>query len=103
MRQPGHTHMERGRSPPERPDELGGTMSILDERWADQPEKRLARDAGEYPEGLQGRADVPEQIAKDAGMAPEIVDRPVIAHEYIATASSDADRREELPDQKPGL
>ena len=79
-------------------------MSTSDERWADQPEKRLARDAGEHPESLQGRADIPEQIvkdaggtdvpgihtdipeqvAKDAGVAPEIVDRPVDVPEQVA-------------------
>ena len=77
-------------------------MSTFDERWADQPEKRLARDAGEYPESLQGRADVPGQIAKDAGYddvpgihtdnpeqvakdaAPEMIDRPVDVPEQVA-------------------
>jgi len=82
-------------------------MSTFDERWADQPEKRLARDAGEYSESLQGRADVPEQIAKDAGdadvpgihtdipeqvakdagVAPEIIDRPVDVPEQVAKDS----------------
>ena len=79
-------------------------MSTFDERWADQPEKRLARDAGEHPESLQGRADapeqiakdsgradvtgintdIPEQVAKDAGVAPEIIDRPVDVPEQVA-------------------
>ena len=70
-------------------------MSTPDERRADQPEERLARDAGERPETLEDRddsaeqigkdagaddvpgvhTDAPEQIAKDAGDGPEIIDR----------------------------
>ena len=87
-------------------------MSTPYESWADQPEKRLARDAAEGPQSLQGRADVPEQIAKDAGhadvpgihtdipeqvardagVAPEIIDRPVDVPVQIAKDPGDADR-----------
>jgi hypothetical protein len=96
----------------ERTDDLGGRMSTPDDRWADRPEERLARDAGERPETLEDRADsaeqiekdagtddvpgihtdAPEQMAKDAGEVPEIIDRAVDVPEQIAKDAGDADR-----------
>ena len=88
-------------------------MNSPDERRAEQPEERIARDAGERPESLEDRddsaeqigkdagtldepgvhTDAPEQIARDAGDGPEIIDRPTNVPEQIAKDAADPDRR----------
>jgi hypothetical protein len=44
--------------------------------------------------------DVPEQVAKDAGVAPGIIDRPVDDPEHFAIDLGDADHGETLPHQR---
>ena len=88
-------------------------MSTPKGSWADRPEERLAHDAGSRPESVEERddgphqvekyagtraepdlqTDVPEQIAKDAGEAPVIIEHPVDVPEQIAKDAADPDRR----------
>jgi len=87
-------------------------MSTPDERRIEQPEDRIARDAGGRPESLEDRddtaeqlekdagtedqpgvhTDAPGQLAKDAGESPQIIDHVTDVPEQIAKDAGDADR-----------